>query len=242
MQRLDSLYADSVNHSSGIEVKRSAPAAARAAAANLRAFQGSGRVLATWKGGSLTLGDFTRWVEAFPPQTRMAVAQAPDTSLSQFIQTVVRNEILIRSAQARGITLTAADRDTIRAYFRADLDTMEARLGVAPESLAADTSARHGRAEAAAHAADRYFTGLVSMPSAHPFFELPPFLSDVLRSRAVWDVSQAGIDRALEKANEIRGPTTPRAATPPMSPAPGGPPVGTPAAPAAPAPGKRPAR
>ena len=242
VQRLDSLYADSVNHSSGIEVKRSAPAAARAAAANLRAFQGSGRVLATWKGGSLTLGDFTRWVEAFPPQTRMAVAQAPDTSLSQFIQTVVRNEILIRSAQARGITLTAADRDTIRAYFRADLDTMEARLGVAPESLAADTSARHGRAEAAAHAADRYFTGLVSVPSAHPFFELPPFLSDVLRSRAVWDVSQAGIDRALEKANEIRGPTTPRAATPPMSPAPGGPPVGTPAAPAAPAPGKRPAR
>ena len=230
MQRLDSLYADSVSRTAAIEVKRSAPAAARAAAANPHDYQGSGRVLATYKGGSLTVGEFIRWVQAFPPQTRMAVAQAPDTSLAQFIQTVVRNEILIASARARGVALTAADRDTIRGYFRQDLDTMETRLGVVPESLAADTAARHSRAEEAAHRADRFFTGVVSAPSMHAFFEVPPFLSDVLRSRAVWDVSAAGVDRALEKATEIRGPTTPRGSEGmmPMTPAPGGPPVGAP--------------
>lgn len=238
MQRLDSLYADSISRTAAIEVKRSAPAAARAAAGNPHAFEGNGRVLATYKGGSLTVGEFIRWVEAFPPQTRMAVAQAPDTSLSQFIQTVVRNEILIAAAQARGVGLTAADRDTIRGFFRQDLDTMETRLGVTAESLAADTAARHNRVEEAAHRADRYFTGLVSTPSMHPFFEVPPFLSSVLRSRAVWDVSAAGVDRALEKATEIRGPATPRGSEglAPMTPAPGGPPVG---APPAAAPGKR---
>ncbi|HXY69308.1 MAG TPA: peptidylprolyl isomerase [Gemmatimonadales bacterium] len=226
VQRLDSTYADSVDKSSAIAVKGSAPAAVRSAAQDLHAFQGSGRVVATYHGGSLTLGDFVHWLEAFPPQTRSAVAQAPDSSLTQFIQTVVRNEILIRAARTKGITLTASDRDTIRNYFRMDLDTMKARLGVSPESLAADTAARRNRADIAAHHAERFFADLVSASSSRQYFELPPFLSDVLRSRATWDVSPAGIDRALERATALRGPTAPSGGVPPMTPAPGGPPVG----------------
>jgi len=243
--RLDSLYADSVNRSADIKVNGSAPAAARAAAQNLRAYQTSGRVLATYRGGSLTMREFVRWLEAFPPQTRVAVSQAPDSSLSQFMQTVVRNEILIDAAKARGVGLTAADRDTIRTFYRLDLDTMEARLGVAPESLNADTAAQRSRTDAAAHRAERYFADLVSAPTAHPFFELPSFLSDLLRSRYPSDVSAAGVDRALEKATELRGPTTPRGVpgVPQMTPAPGGPPVGAQPVPTpAPSPSKRGAR
>ncbi|HTT69352.1 MAG TPA: peptidylprolyl isomerase [Gemmatimonadales bacterium] len=245
VQRFDSIYADSVNRAAEIKIKGSAPAAARAAAQNVRAYQGSGRVLATYRGGSLTLGEFVRWLEAFPPQTRAAVAQAADSSLNQFLQTVVRNEILINAAKVRGINLTAADRDTIRTFYHADLDTMEARLGVAPESLAADTAARRSRTEAAAHRAERYFADLVSAPTAHPFFELPAFLSDVLRARSSWDVSPAGVDRALEKATALRGPVTPRGqvpGVPPMTPAPSGPPVGVQPAPGAPSPAKKGAR
>ena len=108
-QRLDSMYADSINRTANIKVKGSAPAAARSAALNPRAYRTSGRVLVSYKGGSLTLGRFVQWLQAFPPQTRQAVGQAADSSLAQFLQTVVRNEILITAAQKRGIGLTAAD-------------------------------------------------------------------------------------------------------------------------------------
>lgn len=224
-QRLDSAYADSVNKSSDIKVRSSAPAAARLAAQNSRMAKTSGRVLATYRGGSLTEREFARWLQAFPPQTRSAVAQAPDSSLSQFIQSVVRNEMMIASAQSRHVALSAADRDTIRSQYRQDLLTMESRLGVVPDSLKADTTARGSKADAAAHRVDQYFAGIVSDPASHPFFEVPPFLADVLRSRSRWDISPAGVDRALQKATELRGPTAP-STVPEMTPAPGGPPMG----------------
>jgi hypothetical protein len=225
VQHLDSVYADSVNRGAEIKIRSSAAAAARSAAQNIRDAKTSGRVLATYRGGKLTVRDFARWLQAFPPQTRSAVAQLPDSTVTNFIQTVVRNDRMIAAAEARHIALTAADRDTIRQLFRDDIATMESRLGVTAESLAADTAARRSRTDAAAHRVDQYFSGLVSQPSSHPFFEVPPFLADVLRSRSQWDISPAGIDRALEKATELRGPTTP-AGVPQMTPAPGGPPMG----------------
>jgi len=221
--RLDSAYADSVNRAGDIKIRSSAPAAARLAAQNLRDAKTSGRVLATYRGGKLTERDFARWLQAFPPQTRAAVAQAADSTLKQFVQTVVRNQMMIASARARHIDLTASDRDSIRAEYRLDLNAMESRLGVAPESLAADSASR--RPEVAAHRVDQYFAGIVSEPQTHPFFEVPAFLADVLRERSSWSISPAGVDRALEKATELRGPGTPSEA-PQMAPAPGGPPIG----------------
>jgi hypothetical protein len=225
VQRLDSAYADSVNRSGGIKIRSSAPAAARLAAQNIRDAKTSGRVLATYRGGKLTLRGFARWLQAFPPQTRTAVAQLPDSTLRQFLQTVVRNELMIAAATAQHVALTPADRDTIRQLYREYVVNMESRLGIAAESLAADSAARRNRPEAAAHRVDQYFAGLVSEPTSHPFFEVPPFLADVLRSRSSWDISPAGVDRALEKATELRGPTTPNG-IPSMTPAPGGPPMG----------------
>ena len=232
---LDSLYADSVNRLGGIQVRSSAPAAARLAAQNLRDAKTSGRVLATYQGGKLTVRNFARWLQAFPPQTRNAVAQLPDSVLKQFLQTVVRNELMIAAAAAAHVALTPADRDTIRQLYRDDLTTMESRLGIGAEALAADTAGRRGRPEAAAHRVDQYFAGLVSQPQSHPFFEVPPFLADVLRSRSSWDISPAGVDRALQKASELRGPTTP-SGVPQLTPAPGGPPMG-----GQPQPGRQPA-
>ena len=183
----------------------------------------SNKVMATYRGGTLTLREFARWLQAFPPQTQAAVAQAADSTLAQFIRAVVRNQMMIASAEADHVALTAADRDSIRMYYRQDLEQMKARLGVTPESLAADSASR--RAEVAAHHVDDYFAGLISAPGTHPFFEVPAFLADVLRDRATWSISPAGIDRALEKATELRGPTAPNN-LPQMTPAPSGPPLG----------------
>jgi PPIC-type PPIASE domain len=227
VQRLDSLYVDSVNAHTNLNVKGSAAVAARAAAQNMRDAKTNGRVLATYHGGKLTVKEFARWLQAFSPQTRGAVSQAPDSLVNQFIESLARNDMMIAAARQRHIDLTVADRDSIRAAYRDDLVSMETRLGVTPDSLAAAATAGGGPAQAAAHQVDKFFTGVISDPSAHPFFEVPPFLSDVLRSRLPWNISPAGVDRALARATDLRGPTTPTG-IPQMTPAPSGPPIGRP--------------
>jgi len=222
VSRLDSVYADSVNRAGDIKVRSSATASARLAARNIRDAKTSGRVLATYLGGKLTLREFARWLQAFPPQTQMAVAQAPDSSLAQFIQMVVRNKMMIAAAEAHHIGLTAADRDTIRLVYQKNLSDLRERLGLSADSLAADSASR--RPEVAAHKVDDYFAGIVADPATHPFIEVPAFLADALRQRSQWDISPAGVDRALEKATELRGPTN--TGGPQMTPAPNGPPMG----------------
>ena len=222
--RLDSLYVDSLNAHTGLKVKGSAAVAARAAVQNMRDAKTNGRVLATYNGGKLTVKEFAHWLQAFPPQAQGAVAQAPDSIVNRFIASLARNDMMLADARARHIDLTAADRDTIRMAYRDDLVAMESRLGVTSESLTADTSATGSRTQIAAHQVDKYFTDIVTDPSAHPFFEVPPFLSDVLRDRYPWDISPAGVDRALARATELRGPTGP-SGVPQMTPAPSGPPI-----------------
>jgi hypothetical protein len=87
-----------------------------------------------------------------------------------------------------------------------------------------------------------FFDDVVGASPRHVFFDVQPFLADVLRDRYSWSISPAGVDRALAKAGQLRGPTMPATASAPggtgaTQPAPGGPPMGTqPPAAQAPAP------
>ena len=244
VMRLDSLFVDSLNKHADIRVKGSAPAAVRGAVQNLRVAKQSSRVLATYAGGKLTEGDLARWMQAFPPQTIAAIGQAPDSMLQLFIKSIARNAMLIHAAEERHIGLTAEDQDAIRTAYRNELGDMTRRMGVGPDSLAADTAARRNRPEAVARRVEAYFEDIVASSPRHVFFDVQPFLADVLRGRSAWNVSPLGVDRALAKATELRGPTPP--ATPSRAgattPAPGGPPMSAqPPAQAPTPPGKSPA-
>lgn len=226
--RRDSVFLDSLATKTGIKVRGAAPAIVRAAITDNRAAKRSSRVLATYGGGVLTARRFARWVQAFPPQTRQMVMQADDSTLKEFVRSIVRNEVLLEMVRARNLQLSVAARDTIIEKFREDFALLVAAMGVSPESLALDTMARSNRAGAAARRVDAYFIGITASPPLRPFFEVPPFLADMLREKYPWNISTAGVDRALERAKELRGPETPNAGQPMMQPAPGGPPVGMP--------------
>jgi hypothetical protein len=238
IDQLDSMYLDSLNTQTGLRVRGSAPAIVRAAAENLRAAKGRSRVLATYHGGRLREKDFARWLQAYAPQTRGQVAQAPDSTLSEFVRNVARNQMLLNAAQRARVRLTHSDRDSIREGYRRDLALMLRSSGVARESLAADTASLSDPRQAAARRVDGYFAAITSNPPRRQFFEVPPFLADVLRSRYDWTISPAGVDRALARATELRGPETPGlggpgsrmtpvpSARPPAPISPGGPPAG----------------
>ena len=244
VMRLDSLFVDSLNKHADVKVKSSAPASVRTIVQDMRDAKRSSRVLATWVGGKLTVKDLTRWMQAFSPQTLGMIGQAPDSTLTMFVKSIARNAMLISTAKEQHIKLTAADEDTIRTAYRSDLSNMIRRLGVAPESLAADTAVRRDRAAAVARRVQAFFDDIITSSPRHAFFDVQPFLADVLRDRYSWNISPAGVDRALAKAQQLRGPTAPvPAAAPsangPTQTAPGGPPMSA-QPPAAKAPAPRP--
>ncbi len=231
--RADSLFLDSLTNKTGIAVRSRAPQIARAAAQNLRAAKTRSRTLATWRGGELTEKQFATWLQAHPPQTAGLVAQAPDSTLNDFVKSIARNEMIVDAARRRHISLTPTQRDSIRGRYRTELEAMLTGMGIAPESLAADSTIRGAAKTAvAARHVDAYFTSITNNPGQRQYFAVPPFLADVLRSRAAWKVNAAGVDRALERAKVLRGPEAPDRGGPGMTPAPGmqrapgGPPVG----------------
>ncbi len=235
--RLDSLYLDSLTNKTNIRVRGSATAIVRRVAEDLRAAKTRSRVLATFRGGRLRESDFAQWLQAFGQQTRGMVMQAPDSTLIEFVKSIARNEMLLTGARENGITLSAADRDSIRLLYRRDLVTMLDGIGISADSLAADSSGRgQDRPALAARHVDAYFAAITNTPAARRYYEVPPFLADVLRERSRWTIYPAGVERALERARELRGPEPPPGGAPgmpqmtpaPVRPAPGGPPVGGP--------------
>jgi hypothetical protein len=234
--RLDSIFLDSLANKTGIAVRGAAPGIVRNAVTDLRAAKSSGRVLATYRGGKLRARDFARWFQAFPAQTRQMVLQADDSTLKEFVKSIARNELLLQMVREHNLSLRPDQRDSIVTRYRNDFGQLVAAIGVSADSLASDTVALHSRSQAAAQRVDAFFTGVMANPPTRAFMELPPALSDVLRARMPWSISPAGVDRALERAKEIRGPETPRSDVPMMTPAPGGPPMsgGAPQQPQAP--------
>jgi hypothetical protein len=230
--RSDSVFLDSLTTKSGLSVRGGAPQIVRAAARNLRGSKSRWRTLASWRGGKLDEGRFATWLEAYGQQTRQAAAdpQVPDSSLREFVKTIARSEMLVRAAEQRHIGLTTPQRDSIRQHYRTELQGMIAGMGIAPESLASDTSVRGAtKAQIAARRVDAYLTAVTSAGGGHQFYEVPPFLADVLRGRMQWRLNAAGVDLALERTRVLRGPETPVAGgmeRTPIQPAPGGPPVG----------------
>ena len=231
--RSDSVFLDSLTTKTGLSVRGGAPQIVRTVARNPRASKARWRTLASWRGGKLDEGRFATWLEAYGPQTRQAAMdpQVPDSSLREFVKTIARSEMLVRAAQERHIGLTAPQRDSIRGQYRAQLQALTAGMGIAPESIAADTSVRGAtRTQIAARRVDLYLAAITSAGGGgRQFYEVPPFLADYLRGRMRWQLNAAGVDRALERTRVLRGPETPVAGgmeRTPIQPAPGGPPVG----------------
>jgi len=228
--RFDSLYLDSLTNRTRINVRSRAPQMVRNAAGALREARERTGTLATFEGGKLTERDFARWLQAFPPQTRGMVLQADDSTITEFVKSIARNEMLINDVRRRGIQLSRADWDSIQTRYRSDLSQMLAVLGLSADSLATDSAAHGpGRAAVAARRVDAYLAAITAHQGSRPYVEVPAFLGDVLRSRTEWSISEAGVNRAVDRAKTLRGPETPAPAGQPggqLQPVPrGGPPL-----------------
>ncbi|HET7601332.1 MAG TPA: peptidylprolyl isomerase [Gemmatimonadales bacterium] len=232
-QHADSAYMEGLASASGLTVQKEAPAEMKAALARAEAPLRSTDKLATYKGGSFTVGDFMRWVRALPPPYYAQLRTANDTMLSAFARVLTLNTLLLRQADSANVQPTPDEWKQLYARYTALTDSLKADMG-----LASDSGTKAGATDAGAKV-ERYFDRLIAgQVRLRP---IPSAMASVLRDRGRYRVNESGVTRAFElaQAQVAKNDSATAKAGPrgPVQRAPGPPPVPNAApAPARPAP------
>jgi hypothetical protein len=233
-QSLDSVYLDSLAMGNGLKVSAEAPATMRAALQDPQGKAHSKKAIAEYKGGALTQGDFLKWIAALPPQLTGQLKAAPDSALDRFAKILTTNVLLIRQADSAGVQVTPVEWEQIQQFYRFSLDSLRMEMDVTPNAFADASASESDRVKAAGLKLDTYLDEVVA--GRRRLRPMPLTLGYVLRERGKWNVSDAGLNRALELARAKKSADSTKAPQPKVQvmPAPGGPPVPGGAAPAAP--------
>ena len=231
-QAAESTYFAGLEKAANVEVRTSAPKLVKAIAEDVDGYRDDKTIIATARSGNMTAARMSMWMAAFPAQSRMRaqVVQAPDSLIPMFVQNVMRNELLLRSADSAGIALDTTEmRDLRNAYRARVLETMTA-LGVAPQQLADSAADQGARERLAASRVEEYLTGLVK--NEREYVDVAEQIALVLRKKFESRVVPAGVDRVLAEATKIRAVSdSARAAAQPPSAVPMGPPSAAPVVP-----------
>jgi hypothetical protein len=237
--RLDSVFMDSLAKEHEIKVLDGAAPAMRAASESPADYRRSQKALVSYKGGDLTVQEYLRWVRALPPQYAAQLRQANDTMLAQFARVLTQNVLLIKSADAAGVTVTPDEWKMLHDRYMTQLDTLKAEMGLNSPELVDSSISQSEREKIAALKVEKYFDELVG--GKIRLRPLPSALSSLLREKLPSEVHDAGVNRAVELAVQKRAESDSTTGQGAVRPAPGGPPVpgaippgaGKPAAPAA---------
>jgi len=224
-------YMAKLDSEANIQVKSGAAAAAKIAAITASDHRKDNDVLATFKGGKLTVARFLMWLDQFPPSQRIPqqMQSAPDSLINGFIKNLATNEILVNKADSMHVTLTPEERQSVYHDFAQVVSLSWRALGVDPKALADSAKTQAERERLASSRVEAMLDGVME-GKAQPV-PIPTPLKVLLESKYSWKINAAGLDRATELARQIRtSADSARAANQPKSqvPLPGAvPPAGT---------------
>jgi peptidyl-prolyl cis-trans isomerase D len=202
----DSVYLDSLTIKRRIEPVSRAPAYVRAAMQDLDASRTSRRTLVNYRGGSIRVRDLVRWVGAMDPSVTQALPQAPDDQINQFLKAIAQRQLLIEQADSAKIGLTPEDWQQIRSEHDSAVKLLGSILNLSPELLRDSVGNERDRINFAMGRVNEYMDRVVEGRAR--FFPVPPFLGETLRAQADWKVDEAGVRRAVERAQQMRADST----------------------------------
>src|SRR5829696_3121127 len=237
-QRAESLYITEAQAAAKVQVKDNAVAVTKALAKDPIAHRNDKDVIATWSGGDFTAGKLATVLMADPraAQLTQQIQQVPDSIVRQYVQQMAQRELLVKRADSAKMGPTPDEYASLhRDFVQAVAMTWQA-LRIDPKSLA-DSAKTPAERERLAAARIEGFLDRVMAGETQPI-PVPGPLQIVLMNKYESKVNQAGIDRAVERAQKVRTVAdSTRAANQPKSavPLPGGAPGA--AAPGAAAPG-----
>jgi parvulin-like peptidyl-prolyl cis-trans isomerase-like protein len=222
----DSVYMDSLIGKRKIEPVSRAPDYAKAAAQDIDGARSSSRVLVKYRGGSLKVRDFARWLDALDPQIINALPQANDEQINQFLKSLAQQQLMLEQADSAKVTLTAEDWKRVRDEHDSTMIMITNILNLSPELLRdSGGTTPPARVNFALGRVNDYFDRVFHGRAR--FYPLPAFLADALLADARWHVDAAGVRRAVERGQEIRSDSAQASSAPRMTPAPGPAPIDT---------------
>jgi hypothetical protein len=221
--RLDSMYMDSLASSADIKVASTAPATIRAAMDAPETAKNGSAAIATFKGGSLTVQELMRWIRALPPPYTAQLKTADDSTLRRFTRILTQNVLLLRDADAAGITVSAEEWGDLRQRYFSQLDTLKQEMGLDSSSLGDSSVPAGDRVRAAGLKMDGYFDRLIKGQAR--LRPLPSALASLLREKFPYKIYDPGVSRALELAQAVKPPADTTKGGPGLRRAPGGPPI-----------------
>ena len=218
VRQAESTYVAKLDQDADIEVRGNAAGLAKAAARDLADHRDDDDVIATFRGGKLTVGRLVMWVESYQPQMRLAeqIGQAPDSLVQQFVKSVARNEVMLQKADSAGIKLTPEESAQLREEVTGVLSQMQQQLGIQPAQLADSARSVPERERLAASRVEAFMDRMMA-GQAQPM-SVPPPIQALLDAKYDSRTYSAGVDRAVERARRLRASAdSARAASQPRS-------------------------
>src|SRR5690349_5177456 len=204
IQKADSVYLVGLDKSANIEVKTNAPALAKSSVGDPVKHRKDNTVLASYKGGDLTVAEFLGWIETMPPQMQVSrqLPQLPDSVVRRFVSSIAEREVMLEKADSAKITLSAEDKTQLYGQFGQLVQMLEQQLGVDPKALADSAKTAPERERLAANRVESYIDRILA-GQAQPV-PVPQPLATVLQSKYESSINSAGVDRSVERAQKIR--------------------------------------
>lgn len=204
----ESTYLAKLETDAGIDVRNDAVLTVKAVAIDLEAHLTDNSVIAKMEGGNYTAANLAKLLRTIPQKAQLVtqLQSAPDSIISgQFLKPVLRTELLVRQADQKKVTLDSAYVNNVRRSFYGLLHGAWNGLGIAPAMLV-DSASKNATAEQkqrrASDKVEAFFDRLIKQEAQ--FVEVPPPLEMALRQKFGYNISKAGIDRAVEKATKVR--------------------------------------
>lgn len=235
---VDSTISANLTDGGAVTVKPTAAAPIKEAIKNPAAHKKDKTVIATFKGGDMTVGQFLGWVDVMPGQMRQQVMQIvptwPDTQVTAFAKNMAMRQLLLRQADSAKLDVPATEKANLKLQFSQLVQNTWMQLGLTPKELADSGKTEKDRERIAAARVDSLI-GRILNGEANPV-SVPLPLKAALDAKYDAEINTAGIDRAVEAAKKARTvadsarmgqssqvpvPGMPGPTTPPSSPPPG---------------------
>jgi peptidyl-prolyl cis-trans isomerase D len=214
----ESTYLAGLENAASIKLADNAAGLTKDIARNPLGFRGNNTAVATFTGGNLTASRLADWVAAYPPQQQLRprIITAPDSIAEQFIKQIVRNELLLAKADSAKIVVDTAELANLRMAFRNNLTMAWTTMGVEPSALSDSASSPAERETLAGARVDAYFDKLVKNEAQFADVAYP--VARALQTKYEFAFNDAGLERAVEKAKQLRAAADSAPPAPTMDP------------------------
>jgi parvulin-like peptidyl-prolyl isomerase len=200
----DSTMRDSLMKEYKVEAKDDAGSVAKAAVKAKSEHRTDKKVLASYKGGDMTVSEFIDWVGTFPPRLNIEgeLVNAADSLVSRFVRDVALQEVYLQKAKDAKIDVPEEQKKSYRESFVKFVDAAKQQMGISIQQLADSAKSTSEKEKLAAKRIEAWIDKF--MAGEAPVADIPAPIKHALDVKHPAKINSAAIDKAVEAAKKAR--------------------------------------